>query len=291
MTFTVRDNLIFNGEATVSEGNFDLEFIVPKNITFDFDKGKISMYAFDEQQLLDATGADIEFVVGGENDDYLSDNTPPEIDLFINDTSFIEGGIAGPDLFLLARLSDESGISLSKSEEGHEISARLDNENEQTLSNYYISAPDTYKVGWVTYPYKDLSTGIHKIWLKASDVHNNTNEAEIEFLIIDDSNLTIEKLINYPNPFSEYTTFSFEHNRAGDDLEILIEVFSMQGKMLKQFVYTKENSESRISDIFWDGKDQNGSNILSGVYVFRLSIRSLSDGSKKQANQKLVIIN
>ena len=109
--------------------------------------------------------------------------------------------------------------------------------------------------------------------------------------MVDDEDLTIEKLINYPNPFSDYTTFSFETNRAGDDLEILVEVISMQGKLVKQFVYTEENSESRISDIVWDGKNQNGSNILGGLYILRLSVRSLSDGSKNQANKKLIIIN
>jgi len=291
MKFLSRDNMIFGGEVSVSNGEFNVEFIVPKNITFDFEKGKISMYAFDQNQKIDAGGSNIEFVVGGESDDFLADNIPPEIKLFINDTSFINKGITGPDILLVARLSDESGISLSKSDAGQELTARLDNDEDTSVRNYYISDKDTYKQGWVTYPYKDLSIGSHKIQVTAWDVHNNYNEAEIEFLVVEDVNLAIEKLMNFPNPFTDYTTFSFEHNRAGDDLEIVLEIFSTQGKMVKQFIYTKENSESRISDIFWDGRNQNGSNILGGVYIFRLSVRSLIDGSKKQANQKLVIIN
>ena len=291
MIFMLRDNVIFNGEVTVSAGEFDIEFIVPKNITYDFENGKISMYAVDIQQKLDAGGSNIDFVVGGESDDYLTDNTPPEIELFINDTSFVNNGVTGPDIFLVAKLYDESGISLSKSDIGQELTAMLDSEDEISVRNYYVSEKDSYTTGWVTYPFKDLSTGTHKIRLQAWDVHNNSGEAEIEFLVLDDKDLTIEKLINYPNPFSDYTTFSFETNRAGDDLEILIEVISMQGKLVKQFFYTKENSESRISDIIWDGKNQNGSNILGGAYIFRLSVRSLSDGSKNQANKKLIIIN
>ena len=109
--------------------------------------------------------------------------------------------------------------------------------------------------------------------------------------MVEDEHLAIEKLINFPNPFNDFTRFSFEHNRAGDDLEITIDVFSMQGKRIKTFSMIKENSASRISDIVWDGKEQNGSKLRSGVYIFRLSIRSLIDGSKKQANQKLVLIN
>ncbi len=290
MKFLVRDNVLFRGEVTVSDGEFEIEFIVPKNITYDFEKGKISMYALDESQHLDAGGSNIEFVVGGESQDYIADNIAPQIELFINDTSFVNGGITRPDVLFIGKLSDESGISISNSELGQELVAILDEGEEISVNDYYFSAKDTYKIGWIKYPYKDLSIGIHKIRLKAWDIHNNFNEAELEFLVVEDENIAIESLINFPNPFSDYTQFSFEHNRAGDDLEIMIDVFSMQGKLVKQFAYIKENSESRISDLVWDGKEKNGGTLLSGIYVFRLSLRSLNDGSKKQANQKLIII-
>ncbi len=291
MKFLARDNILFKGEVSVDQGEFYIEFIVPKNITYDFEKGKISMYAVDMSHKFDAAGSDIEFIIGGESDDFIADSTPPEIKLFINDTSFVNGGITGPDILLVAKLSDESGISISNSESGEELTAILDDSLETVVNEYYLSEGDTYKKGLVTYPYKNLSIGTHKIQLKAWDTHNNENEAEIEFLVVTDEKLAIEKLINFPNPFSDYTQFSFEHNRAGDDLEIMIDVYSTQGKLVKQFVIIKENSESRISDLFWDGRENNGSKLLSGVYIFKLSIRSLNDGSKKQENQKLVIIN
>jgi hypothetical protein len=192
---------------------------------------------------------------------------------------------------LLGNLSDESGISLSHSDSGQELIVVLDDGEEIPVNTFYTSTLDTYKKGWVTYPFKELSIGNHKIRLQAWDVHNNLNEAEIEFLVVEDVNLTIEKLINFPNPFADFTRFSFEHNRAGDDLEIRIDIYSMQGNLVKQITTTKKNSASRISDFFWDGKEQNGSKLRSGVYIFRLSVRSLIDGSKKHANQKLIIIN
>lgn len=290
MKFLSRDNILFKGEVSVINGEFGIEFLVPKNITYDFEKGKISMYALDESQHLDAGGSNIQFVVGGESEDYREDNVAPEIELFINDTSFVNGGITRPDVLFVGKLSDESGISISNSELGQELIAILDDGEEIAINDYYVSARDTYKKGWVKYPYKDLSIGIHKIRLKAWDIHNNFNEAELEFLVVEDENIAIESLMNYPNPFTDYTQFSFEHNRAGDDLEIMIDVFSMQGKLVKQFAYIRENSESRISDLVWDEKEKNGGPLLSGIYIFRLSLRSLKDGSKKQANQKLIII-
>jgi hypothetical protein len=71
----------------------------------------------------------------------------------------------------------------------------------------------------------------------------------------------------------------------------MIEVYSVQGKLVKQFYALKENCETRISYLVWDVTEKNGTKLASGIYIFTLSVRSLIDGSKKQANQKLVIIN
>jgi hypothetical protein len=291
MTFEVRDNILFRGEVSVKDGAFEFEFVVPKNIIYEFDQGKISTYAFDESTNLDAAGANIDFVVGGASDGFDQDNTPPQISLFINDSSFVEGGITGPDIFLVAKLTDESGISTSFSPEGKNLTAILDDSLEVNVNNYYAAAKDTYKTGWVTYPFKELSMGTHKIRLQAWDVHNNFNEAEITFVVVEGKEIRIEKLMNYPNPFRDYTTFTFEHNRAGGDLDIMIEVYSITGNLIKKINYQVENSPARVANIVWDSQQQNGGILPGGVYIFRLGVRSLSDGSKNLANHKFVIIN
>ena len=291
MTFEVRDNILFKGEVSVKNGEFEIEFVVPKNIIYEFDKGKISTYAFDESTNLDAAGANIDFVVGGESDNFVPDNEPPQIFLFINDSSFVEGGITGPDILLVAKLTDESGISTSFSPEGKNLTAILDDSLEVNVNNYYAATTDTYKTGWVTYPFKELSMGTHKIRLQAWDVHNNFNEAEITFVVVEGKEIRIEKLMNYPNPFRDYTTFTFEHNRAGDDLDVMIEVYSITGNLINKINYQVENSPARVADIVWDSQQQNGGTLPGGVYIFRLGVRSLSDGSKNLANHKFVIIN
>ncbi len=291
MTYYERNNIVFNGLVTVKGGAFDIEFIMPKNIEFEFGKSKVSLYAFDSARLMDAGGSDIEFVIGGQSDDIIPDDTPPDIWLYINDTSFVNGGITGKDILLVAKLFDESGISTVSTDPSKTLSAILDDGEEMKLSQYFVTEPDTYQSGWVTYPIKGLSIGTHKLLLQAWDVYDNYSQAEIEFRVIEGQGLVIDKLVNFPNPFYEQTRFSFEHNRAGEDLEILIAIYNVQGRMVKKIIYTKENSESRISDIFWNGKDENGSNMQSGVYIMKLTVRSLMDGSKNQAIQKLILIN
>ncbi|NJN27139.1 MAG: type IX secretion system sortase PorU [Cyclobacteriaceae bacterium] len=291
MRYMARDNLIFKGEASVADGEFSLEFIVPNNLEFHFDKAKINIYAVDASQHIDAAGSNIEYVIGGPGDELSNDTEPPKIELFINDDSFLPGGITGKDVTLMARLSDESGIRISNAMEGEELSATLDGAHQVILNAFYTSEKDTYQQGWVTYLFKDLSIGEHNIRLNAWDIHGNGSEAEIVFNVTKNRELTIDKLAGFPNPFRDFTRVGFEHNRAGDDLEISIEIYSLQGKLVHKFTTMRPHSASRINDLEWDGSSDSGGKLTSGLYFLRLFVRSLNDGSKNQANQKLVIIN
>ncbi len=290
MNFLQRDNMLFKGEATVSAGEFEVEFIVPKDISYDFKKGKISIYAYNSLTSHDAAGSTIEFVVGGESEDYVADNTPPEMELFINDTTFTAGNITGPDIIFLAKLTDESGIGISKSAEGKDLQLSIDDGEAINVSRYYKTAKDTYREGWVTYPVKGLSIGAHTATLGVRDVHNNYTEEEIEFIVVDGQGLTIDNLMNYPNPFSDQTTLTFMHNHAGDDLAIGMYMYSSMGALVKQYNYIEENSPSTITFHFGDEEGTQGSLIGAGLYIINLTVESLSDGSKNMANHKLVII-
>ena len=159
--YSVR-NPVFRGDATVEGGKFDFSFIVPKNITYDVDHGKISLYACNSDRTFDANGSSIEYLIGGIDPDADPDNQPPEIDLYINDTTFVNGGITGSEIYLIGVLSDENGINIIGVEPEEVLSAQLDDENRYDLNNYYIADPDTYKRGRVKFPikgYQPVNTG------------------------------------------------------------------------------------------------------------------------------------
>src|SRR5690554_7827249 len=44
--FDVQENVLFKGKATVKSGVFDYEFIVPKDIDYNYGKGKASFYSW-----------------------------------------------------------------------------------------------------------------------------------------------------------------------------------------------------------------------------------------------------
>lgn len=290
--FKTRNNKIYVGKASVKEGKFSFTFIVPKDINYQFGTGKWSFYAQTNDGTTDAQGAKTDLIVGGTSSSIVADNTPPVIALFMNDETFINGGQVQSSATLIAKISDESGINIAQTGVGHEIVATLDGdlENQWILNDFYTAELDTYKKGIVEYPVRDLTKGKHKVTVKAWDTHNNSNEASIDFLVTDDAVLAISQVMNYPNPFNYSTTFRFNHNRAGEALDVTVQIYNRNGQLLKQLQYTTQAALSRFDGV-WDGLDQHGKKIAQGVYIYKIIARSARDGAEQFATQRLVVLD
>lgn len=291
-TFQAMNNLIYEGSATATNGSFQISFVIPKDISYQFDKGKISLYAKKYNSNLDANGYNAEVIIGGSDANFIEDKNAPEIKLYMNDQSFVFGGLTGKNSLFLAKLSDENGINIAGQGIGHEITARLDEGNDVIILNeYYTAKKDNYKEGTVEFPLKDLSPGNHSIKFKCWDTHNNSAESYLEFIVANEEKIALEHVLNYPNPFSTHTDFHFDHNRAGDDLDILVQVYTISGKLIKTLDSRFLSSSSHISGITWDGRDDFGDKIGKGVYIYKVNVRSLRDASQVFKYQKLVILN
>ncbi len=288
-TYKVRNSLLFNGDVTVENGIFSFEFVVPKNIPQVLENGKVSLYAQNQDQL-EAAGSEVNFVIGGAKEAEV-DNKLPEITLFINDTSFINGGLTGSNVKVLASIFDENGISLLQEDLNDGIILTLDDGSFKYVGDYFKNELNTYQKGWLNYPINELEEGLHTVTVGAYDTHNNYNEANIEFHVMESSNIFADKLINFPNPLRDYTNFSFEHNRAGEDLELNIQVFDMTGRFVFNGFTEFKNSPGKIDNIHWNARSSSGKKLEPGVYVYMIRIRSLKDESNYFLKSKLLIIN
>lgn len=291
-TFSLMNNLIYEGVASVTGGSFTLSFVVPKDISYQFDKGKISFYSLKDGYLTDAHGYNNSIVVGGSDTSFAADNTPPAIKLYMNDESFVFGGLTSQNSLLLAKLFDENGINIAGQGIGHDITATLDNKMEVlVLNDYYTAEKNNYKQGAVEYPLKDLAPGPHSLKFKCWDTYNNSSESYLEFVVANSAKIALNHILNYPNPFSTFTTFHFDHNRAGDDLDVMVQIYTVSGKLVKTLDARSFFSNSHFSDLSWDGRDDFGDKIGKGVYVYKVQVKSLRDGSHISNYQKLVILN
>lgn len=288
--YSTRSNQLFRGKASVNQGLFQIEFIMPRNISPSLVSGKFTASAFDPAGKF-ANGSQINNLIGGLNPDPQPDNTPPVVQLYLGDTTFIPGGIVGPDTKIVARLSDESGINISGNPTGQEIMASINGGEPFSLNNYYTADTNTFKKGGLEYPLKGLSSGKHTLTLSASDTYNNQTTAEVDFVVTEGVQIEIQEFNNYPNPFIESTTLEFTHTRPGEDLEVYLTIYDMIGNSILNQTYEVLASQYRVTLTDWDGKSAAGTKLGQGVYIGKLSVRSLLDGSKNEHFTKLIILN
>ncbi|HEY1195890.1 type IX secretion system sortase PorU, partial [Flavobacterium sp.] len=289
--FKTLGETIFRGNASVTNGQFEFSFVVPRDIRIPVDNGKISFYSKKNASLENQTGYNNTIKIGGINENAPQDNISPKVKLYMNDETFVSGGITNESPFLLAFLEDENGINTA-SGIGHDIVAILDGDvsNPYILNDYYQTKLDDYTNGNLRFPFRNLAPGLHTISFTAWDVYNNPVTSEIQFTVVGDESLTLSHVLNYPNPFSTYTQFWFSHNRPYEPLDVQVQVMTITGKVVwtKNQTITTEGFLSR--EITWDGKDDFGDRIGKGVYIYKLTVKSNLTNKKAEKYEKLVIL-
>nr|MBP9933431.1 type IX secretion system sortase PorU [Chitinophagaceae bacterium] len=287
--YFVQNNALYKGKASIKNGKFSFTFVVPKDINYEIAKGKISYYASNETE--DASGAEQSILIGGSSNQAITDNMGPEIKAYLNDEKFVNGGITTSNSLLLVKLSDENGINYTGNSLGHDITAVLDNNAQNTfvLNSFFEADLDDYRSGSVRFPINGLSEGEHTLTIKAWDVLNNSSETTIRFIVVNGNDGKLAHVYNYPNPFTTKTRFTFEHNMPNQDLMVSIQIYTISGKVVRTLRSIINSPGTRNDEIEWDGRDQYGDRLGKGVYIYKLSIKN-AQGYSDQAIQKLILL-
>ena len=229
LNYKVQESVVFSGITTVTDGVFEFEFIVPKDINLSLGKGKISFY-FSNQEISKG-GFDLDTNIGGLNENAPMDIQGPSLALFMDDKSFSDGGNVSAIPKLIAEFSDVSGINTSKSSIGHSITAVLDGNTTNTiqLNDFYTPFSGDYTKGSLEYSIKGLSSGSHSLEFKVWDTYNNVTKSTLNFNVTSEFDVTLENVLNYPNPFVNYTEFWFTHNQPNELLDINVYVYAFSG--------------------------------------------------------------
>jgi hypothetical protein len=289
LPFVVQRNIVYKGKSTVSNGYFEFSFVVPKDINLSIGNGKISYYA--ENGDYDAAGSDTLFKIGGIDPNGVNDQVGPEISLYLNDNNFVNGGITDETPILIAELFDENGINTVGNGIGHDLTAMIDANSADpiVLNDYYVADMDSYQAGTVRYTLPKLSTGKHTLTLKVWDVNNNSSEETVEFVVQEKEDITLAHVLNYPNPFTTYTEFFFEHNQVCSEMEVQVQIMSVSGKLVKTINQTVNTQGFRSAGIPWDGKDDFGDQLAKGVYLYWIKVKT-PEGEMAEKLEKLVLL-
>lgn len=93
-----------------------------------------------------------------------------------------------------------------------------------------------------------------------------------------------ELLLNYPNPFNPETWIPF---RLAEDADVMLNIYDVSGRVVRSLDIGHSKAgiyESRDKAIYWNGKNDLGENVASGVYFYHLTAGGYS------ATRRMVIL-
>lgn len=284
-SFRLDGGTIFNGSASVANGKWKIEFVVPKDISYNTGNGK--MIAYFNNSATDGSGYTNNFFLNGIDSNAAADTIGPKITLFMDSRNFRSGDMVNQNTKVIADFFDENGMNLTGTI-GHKIEAVINNDenNKIDLTQFYNSTSN-YQNGTLDYALSNLPDGTYNIKLRAWDTYNNVGETQVDFQVTSNKQLTIENVYNYPNPMRDITSFLFQHN-FDVPLNVGIRIYTVSGRLIKEL--NKDNISDKFVKIDWDGKDADGDAIANGTYIYRLSVKSSDGNFNTNSTGKLAVL-
>jgi hypothetical protein len=258
----------------VKNGKFEVSFIIPKDISFSKNTGRIFVYAFNNTDNRTAKGNFNKIRFIGNDTITDVDATPPTIKIYLETRNFKNGDVVSQSPLLIVDLEDAHGINASGTGIGHLIEAWIDdNPSSINLTPKFNSATDGTQNGSIEQMLSNMSAGKHNIKIRAWNVYNKYSVASAEFNIISEqSSIYISDFVVYPNPFTEGITIKFNHNLT-QAFSYKLNIFNTTGQLVQSINNSKVSGQFEYS-ILWDGRDLNGNPVPSGNYIFSLEIDS-----------------
>lgn len=288
-TYVEQTNALHRSEVQVENGSFTTTFLIPKNTSYKFERGKINGYFLDEKTMQDASGGTNNVVLGGSSDNIQPDVIPPNISIFVNDAPYKAGMTINQNNLFIVQLSDESGINISQNGFNQNLSLNLNDTIEIILNDYYKASVETYQKGAIIYPMGNIAAGNYRGELKVWDSYNNSSTISVEFKVSDQPILNLSDISIYPNPLKtgKNMNIRFTQDREGDELDITIGIFDVMGNQIINEDLYYNDSPSTIENITW----RPSTSLPEGVYFLHVQLTSGQDGATNNFIKRLIIIN
>lgn len=290
-SYTDYPNAIYIGQDSVRKGKFSFSFIVPKDISYSNEHGKMNLYASDSESRREANGSFLNYIVGGTAEVVGRDTIGPEIrELYLNDSSFVDGGVVNTTPYFVARIWDKSGVNITGSSIGHDIVLTIDSMPSMSynLNSRYSLIPDSDGEGIVQFSIPELSQGIHTAEFKVWDILNNSTTYSFTFEVASGLKPNLIELHATPSPARERVEFYLAHNRPESMLDVTIMVYDMQGKLLWNGRKSGSSELFKSFVVSWDLRDNGGRRLRPGIYIYRAAISQ--NGSKEATDANKLII-
>lgn len=288
--FQDQSSKLATGRVNAKGGLWKANIQLPAEISNNYSPAFLSLYAYDKTLKSEAGGSTDRLFVYGYDTSAAEDGKGPEIEGFgVNSLSSADNATVDPNPIVLAVFSDESGINISDTGIGHQITLTLDSSKEYSdVGNFYMPDAEIEGRGSIAYPLSDIEPGEHTLKLTVWDNANNSTTAERRFTVG----------INLEPQVTEFTTFydrdsDLLHITVGLDrpmakMGISLECFDLNGKRLWSIDKdSNTGTQSAVSHI-WDLKDYSGYRLKRGIYIIKATIET-SEGLTTKVSNKIAI--
>lgn len=288
--FTSREKILFTGQDSVRAGAFSINYVMPIDINFSDEIGRVVFYAINSEGDVEANGYSEDFTVGGISQSADDDTEGPQIYAYLNTEDFENGGRVNSTPYFVAQLHDDNGINYSGSGVGHDLQLVIDEDAAKTyvVNDYYTAEFGDYTRGTVAFSIPALEDGAHSLTFRAWDVLNNTSSTSIDFVVDNTLKPVMLNLTASQNPALVSTNFLISYNMPGTDCDLLIEVFDFAGRRMWSKSMTA-NSGTGLYSVPWNLTMSGGGRLGAGIYLYRATM--YQGNSKKVSKAQKIIIH
>ena len=288
--FYNRSKVVYNGSDNVVAGKFNLRFAIPVDLNYSSETGEMNLYAVNNEHTLTAHGYTDNFVLGGSA--ALTDTVGPKIFCYLNSPDFVSGDRVNTTPYFVAQIVDDDGINATGNGVGHDMQLIVDGKASltYTLNDNFTYDFGSYTSGSVGFTLPMLEPGPHKLMFRAWDTMNNPSTVQLDFNVVKGLKPTIYKVSATRNPASTSTTFIVNHSFSGSNVDIILDVYDLNGCLL----WTHSESNPSVSgpcSITWNLTQNNGYRVPTGVYLYRARVSCDGSGVASKARKLVVVRN
>lgn len=298
VTYASQERLLLSGKTEVKDGKFTIAFQMPRHIAPGIAPGKLSYYAYDPAQGMDASGCFTGFMVGGIENNASVDSSAPLIYPEIVYRDIYAAGKYASVPYLQAEISDRNGLNLSGIAPGKDLRLTVnENENEAiVLNDYFCFDAGTSRSGVLEYPLL-LPSGDYSLRLQAWNIFDMAGYARIDFhsRLENETELLAGKesgasMLAMPNPAKDqgFTDFLLRGVSAWNKAEL--QIYNMTGCLLCTHVFSNTGTAPggrSLETLRWNWPS---SGFRSGLYICRLVLHHIDSQTTATLTTKLLKI-
>ncbi len=282
--------ILYRGTASVTNGQFSLSFIVPRDVKLDSGAAQFSGYAYSGSDGRTALGDNesIHLVSADSDQAYVGDTTGPSLSVWLGSRAFRSGDEVSMNSTIIVDVKDILGLNTSTASIGHSFIGWVDDAEDSAvdLTRTYISAVNDFTSGTSEQPIS-LPAGHHTLHVRAFDTYDNAAFASVDFIAMNESPYQVYDVAVFPDPMQDHTTFSFvQPGQSGSLVNVTLSIYTADGGLIRTL--TTSSSESAI-EIPWDGRDANGTSVANGAYFFVANVQDIGDGTSAIATGKCIV--